>query len=146
MFKPRKFSTHLAVAHQLLASNAVKDLIHARSLHYVAADSSPEFHAIFVEKHGCSDRDIFPFVSLRVQQSKLRRHLRPWIAKHRELAIYFLFPDLLRVFHVVAAERDDPDVQLVKLLRMLRELAQLVYAERSPVATIEHQQHLMSVL
>lgn len=53
-------------------------------------------------------------------------------------------PDKERVFAVVNADSNNPCVEGVKFFGMLRELAQLAGAVRSPVAPIENQKHALA--
>ena len=50
-------------------------------------------------------------------------------------------PDNERVFAVINADSNNPCVEGVEFFRMLRELAQLACAVRSPVPPIENQEH-----
>ncbi len=81
-----------------------------------------------------------------MQNSKSFRDFRSWIAQHRELVVDLLVPNQPRMFDIIRAEGDNADSTRLELLRLLRELAQLVNAERSPVSTIEQQQDGMAEL
>jgi len=50
-------------------------------------------------------------------------------------------PDNERVFAVINADSNNPCVEGVEFFRVLRELAQLARAVRSPVPPIEDQKH-----
>jgi len=74
-----------------------------------------------------------------MQQPVLPNHARPGIAEDDELAAGLLVPDKVGIFLIVHADRHQARFRMFEFIGMLRELAQLAYAERSPVSAIEHQ-------
>ena len=78
-------------------------------------------------------------VALCVEQSVLTNHPRLRIAEDDELVVGLLVPNQMRVLLVIHADRYEACLGLLELTSMLRELAQLAHADRSPVAAIEQQ-------
>ena len=63
------------------------------------------------------------------------------ITEYRELLVYNVPPEGKSLLRVVHADGDDADVERVEVFFVLRELAQLASAIRSPVTTIKDQEH-----
>jgi hypothetical protein len=76
---------------------------------------------------------------MRVKQPVLPNHARLGIAEYDELVGGLLVPNQVGMFLIVDADRYQARFCLFEFTCMLRELAQLAHADRSPVAAIEHQ-------
>ena len=76
---------------------------------------------------------------MRVKQPVLPNYARLGIAEYDELVGGLLVPNQVRMFLIVHADRYQPRFRLFEFTGILRELAQLAYADRSPGAAIEHQ-------
>ena len=76
---------------------------------------------------------------MRVKQPVLPNHARLRIAEYDELVGGLLVPNQVGMFLIVHADRYQASFRLFEFAGMLRELAQLADADRSPVATIEKQ-------
>jgi len=71
-------------------------------------------------------------------------HAGTGIAQDGELAVYDVLPDFQRVSTVVNANSYQTCVEGFELFCVLCELAQLACAVRSPVSTIEDQEHTLA--
>jgi len=109
------------------------------NLEYGGGNLAPPFTAVFVDHKGRADGDIGVTFTMRVKQPILSNHLRPRIAKYDELVGGLLVPNQVGMFLIVHADRYQTRFRLFEFTGMLRELAQLADADRSPVAAIEHQ-------
>jgi len=105
---------------------------------------APAFTPVFVDHKCCAEGYIDVTFAVRVKQSVLANHLRPGIAEDNELMGGLLIPNQVGMFLIVHADRYEARFRLFEFPGMLRELAQLAHAERSPVAAIEHQHNARS--
>jgi hypothetical protein len=76
---------------------------------------------------------------MRMQQPILADYLGPRIAEDNELVADLFVPNQMGMFLIVDADGYQPCFGLFEFVTVLRELAQLANAERSPVAAIENQ-------
>lgn len=98
---------------------------------------APAFAALLIEQVGGADGDVFVALTMRVQQAVLADYDCAGVAENWKLAVDFFVPDQMRVFLIVDTDGGQASVKRVEVRLVLRELAQLVYTERSPVATVE---------
>src|SRR5579864_7044164 len=85
-------------------------------------------------------------MSFRVQKTVFTNHLCIRIAEDREFALRHIFPDFARVGLVIHADSYDARLLCFEIRFSLRELAQLLHAEWSPVSTVEVQHYFMPAL
>ena len=110
------------------------------------AHLAKHFLAILIDDECSSKGDIFVLVSLRVEQTIFAYDGSAWVAKNCDVAMGRIFPNLARVILVVHADGHHPRILGVEVRFSLRELAQLLYAEGSPVAAIKVQNNFVPAL
>ena len=101
---------------------------------------------ILIDDERRSKGDVFVLISLRMEQTIFADDSRAGVAQNCEVAMGGILPNLARVVLIVHAQRNDPRILCVKVRFSLRELAQLLYAERSPIAAIKVQNNLVAAL
>jgi hypothetical protein len=109
------------------------------NLEDVGGNRAPALAAVVVNHKGRPNGDIGVIFTMRVKQPVLPNHARLGIAEYDELAVSLLLPNQVGMFLIVDADRYQARFRLFEFTCMLRELAQLAHADRSPVAAIEHQ-------
>jgi len=82
---------------------------------------------------------------MRMQQTVLANNDRSRVRKHGEMSGEHLLPHLASRATIIDADGQHTHAKLIKIFKVLRELAQFSGAIRSPVTAIEHQQHRMTV-
>src|SRR5262245_58972628 len=81
-----------------------------------------------------------------MQQSILPNHIDAGIAEHSHVLVRDVLPDFPAMRFVINADRDHLCVLSVKVSLPLRELAQLIHAEGSPISTVEKQHNSTAML
>lgn len=81
-----------------------------------------------------------------MEQAILPDHLRIGIAKDGHFVMNSVVPNLARMCLIIDADSDHSSIDRVEIRFPLRELAQLLYAEGSPVSAVEVQHDFVSTL
>ena len=110
------------------------------------AHAPPKLRALCVDQYGGSDSDVGVAFAIGVEQAVLADHLGPGVAEDGELFLDSLFPDRVGVLDVIHADGNQVRVELIEVGFVPRELAQLDYAERSPIAAVEDDEDAMALL
>src|SRR5258708_15729473 len=110
-----------------------------RDLEDGGGNLAPALTPVFVDHKRRADGDIGVTFTTRVKQPVLPSHERLGVAEYDELVGSLLVPNHVGMFLIVHADRYQARFRLFEFTGMLRELAQLAHADRSPVAAIENQ-------
>src|ERR1700737_4696750 len=103
------------------------------------ADVAPLFAAVNIDQQRCVQSDVLSVhPGVAMYEAVGLDHLRSRVTQDRELMVHDGVPDSKGVFAFVNADGNNPCVEGVKFLDMLRELAQSTRAIGSPVPAIEN--------
>ncbi len=126
-------------------ADALQDFVGCRNVGQGVADPAPTLAAVGIYKQCGIESDVLTLHTCAgVDQTIGVNHVGTRIAQNGELAVQNLFPDIKGVLPVVYADGGHPRVEGCEFLAVLRELAQLSGAVRSPVSAIKDQQHALS--
>ena len=100
---------------------------------------TPSLAAIEVNEQSCVQGDVLSLhTGTAVQKTVGTNHPRTWVAQDCELTVHNVVPDTEGVLAIINADGYKTGIDRVELFRMLRELAQLARAVRSPVSSVEN--------
>jgi hypothetical protein len=103
------------------------------------ADMPPSLAAINIHEQSCVQGDVLSLhTGTTVQKTVGSNHPRTWVAQDGELTVHNVVPDTEGVLAIVNADGYKTGIERLELFRMLRELAQLARAVRSPVSSIKN--------
>jgi len=100
---------------------------------------APSLAAINIHEQSCVQGDVLSLHTGTVVQKTIgTNHPRTWVAQDGELTVHNVVPDTEGVLAIVNADGYKTGIDRVELFRVLRELAQLARAVRSPVSSVEN--------
>jgi hypothetical protein len=119
-----------------------KGFFRRREIGNGGTDSPPTLAPINLDEQSRVQSDVLPFhTGVGVKQTIGANYLRARIAQDRELAVRNLLEDGKGMLAVIYADGQETGVEGFEVFCVPRELAQLSGAVRSPVSTIEDQEH-----
>ena len=125
-------------------SNAFQRFLGCRQVGERLADPPPQLAAMLIDQQRCIQRDVLPASSGGMDQPILADNPRTGIAQHGELAVHDLIPHLSRMLLIIDTDGKQAHAELLELVVVLREPAQLARAIGSPIAAIEDHQRWFS--
>ena len=102
--------------------------------------------SILIKDERRSQRDVLVLVPLGMEQALFAFDFRSRIAQNDEVTMGSILPDFARVVQIIHADRHYARVLRVEVWFSLRELAQLLHTEGSPIAAIKVQNNFVPAL
>lgn len=124
----------------------LQNLVRSAYVRDGTADAPIYLNPVVIDDQRGPQCNVLATVAFGVQQAILADDLGIRIAEDGQLALSRVLPDFACMGGVIDADSHNPRILRIEVWLSLRELAQLLYAEWSPVSAIEIQHYSVSAL